>query len=106
MLLLSSESFSEEGGNLITKAHNVSQMAALIFYVAIKLRNKCKNGVSPERSEGGAMNQLIKKLKKELNLFLKVSRTLNLIVSGLAICYLLFAHGAHGFHPISQLNND
>jgi len=100
MLLLSSESFSE-GRNLITKAHNVSQMATPIVYVAIKLRNKSKNDVSPERSEGGerAMKQFI----EELKLILKVHRTLGLIGSVLAICYLLFANG---FHPISQLNND
>jgi hypothetical protein len=52
MLLLSSESFSE-GRNLITKAHNVSQMATPIVYVAIKLRNKSQNDLSPERSKGG-----------------------------------------------------
>jgi hypothetical protein len=45
----------------------------------------------------------MKQYIKELKLLLKIKRTLGLLGSGLAICYLLFANG---FHPISQLNND
>jgi hypothetical protein len=45
----------------------------------------------------------MKQYIKELKLILKVRRTLGLLGSALAICYLLFANG---FHPISQLNND
>ena len=45
----------------------------------------------------------MKQFIEELQLILKVHRTLGFIGSVLAICYLLFANG---FHPISQLNND
>ncbi len=89
----------------MAKARDISQMATPIVYVAIKLRNKSKTKSVPpaDGGEGGKTMKKIKKFIDELNLVLKISRTLGLLSSSVAVCYvcyLLFV----GSCPMSKLN--
>ncbi len=82
----------------VVQANSIVKTGTLIVYLAIKLLNRIKR-MPP--ADGGKGGKIMKKIIDEINLVLKISTLLGVIVFPGAICYWLFFNGSA---PIRKLN--